>query len=213
MRGHATQVAALSQIKKEQDPEEEEEEEFFTEEELLLEDGRLLCCATCDRLFPICRLYTKQFFFPLWTSADKHAVRWTQRQRNSEWILNEGCRRPGVLSKGRCASRKPGRDFSHEACAAHRCNSFCSFSARSFRESLAFCHFYVLLFPPLISSLILFICSYYCAGHDVFFWYVYNFFTGSPTGRIKVTFINFTSRILRWKIKHMPRESRDKFCF
>lgn len=53
MRGHATELAALSQVKKEQDTEEEEEEKLFVEEESLLEDGRLFCCVMCDRLFPI----------------------------------------------------------------------------------------------------------------------------------------------------------------
>lgn len=62
MRGHATQVAALSQVKKEQDPGEERRIPDL-EEELLLEDGRLLRRAMCD-LFSICRSYAKQFSFP-----------------------------------------------------------------------------------------------------------------------------------------------------
>lgn len=113
---------------------------------------------------------------------------------NSEWRMSTT---RSVIRKEGVHAVNPAATFPRGVCGAQM--QFFLFFLRAIfpRESLVFCHFYVLSFPPLISSLILFIRSYYCAGYDVFFWYVRNFFTGSPMGGIKVIFVNFTSRILR----------------
>lgn len=57
---------------------------------------------------------------------------------------NEGCQRPGVLSKERCACHKTRPRLFYEACAMHRCNSF--FSPRDFFERVTrICHFHFLV--------------------------------------------------------------------
>lgn len=102
---------------------------------------------------------------------------------------------------------KPGRDFSTKRV---RCTDLFS------RESLVFAIF-IFLFPLLMSSLI-FSLFLLLRGPRRFLLVRVQLFYGKPcetgTERMKVTFVNYTSRILREKKnKHVLHESRDKIPF
>lgn len=139
---------------------------------------------------------TKQFSFPLWTSAD---IQWDRR--NVSETLNELWMRDvndqECYSKGRCACRKSSRDFSTRRVRRTDAILFV-LSPRDLSERVT----RILPFlRSLVPSVNLFANTFYLflllRGPRRFLLYVRNFFTGSPMGGIKVTFVNFTSRILR----------------